>query len=131
MVNILMRVSTDGGSSYVSTGNYRYWHGNVHDGSDTIWVNRATTQTSMRIAKVSADAGANTSFWLYFSGAAVTGEYMPMWWNGLINGGVNGIDQHYGSGGYNQTTNVNAIQFLLTSGNYNSGRFTLYGIKHS
>ena len=96
---IRFRVSTDGGSSYISASQYRYMYSGQHDGATTYEQSNATTADYLRVSR------------------AVGGINSTEWW--------------HGQGGWNQTTNVDAVQFVASAGTFNTGRATLYGIKHS
>ena len=127
-----MRVSTDGGSTYVSTGSY----------SEDLWIWRAggsTLQGGTGETKIviSVNTGqSNNSNW------GITGRML------LFNPGSTSLFKqvqarlhHIDSsslrvtvdsiGAYEATTAVNAFQFLFSTGNITSGTIRCYGVAKS
>ena len=129
---LYMRFSTDGGSNYdASAGNYR--HQRLEMGSTTLtgardgttttafpWevftlLNSSATQTAAGIIDIyEPDEG--TSYTM------ITSKFVM--WDGANLSCSCSIE-----GGYMSATAVNAVRFLMSSGNLTTGTFKLYGIK--
>lgn len=131
-VNILLRVSTNGGSSYDSGSNYS-WAGfrssaigsasAGSSGTTSIGLDASGTQSNS-----STTGGLNGSFRIFNPlGGSM---YTRFTGNIGINDGTGNPDVTIIlSGSYKSTTAVNAFQILASSGNLTSGTIRLYGIK--
>jgi hypothetical protein len=120
-----MQVSTNGGSTYLSTG---YASGNNRAlSTQNIWTNTNTT-TYMYISGAigSSGPGVNATLWLSNIASSIT---PALWGNGMEYLGDARMTLY---SGYNSTTSgVNAFQWTFSSGNITLGKFSLYGIRQS
>lgn len=124
---LLAQVSTNGGSSYISTGTYRWGQWRYASGAQSGAWGGSNTDTSWHIDFQSSNS------------ASAPGLAATVWlsdvlnnpaWNGCFTefDGSNYLGaQSYGST-TTPTTGVNAIQFLFASGNIASGTIRIYGL---
>ena len=129
---VLFRVSTNGGSSYVSAGGSYSWGG-------SFWVNNASaaqgsnSDTSITlcysVSNTASLAGASGSVKILSPGDTAAQMQMRSQCHGAstTNSGKIGI-QTYG-GSYLANTAVDALQVLMSTGNIASGIGRLYGIE--
>lgn len=127
--DLYVRISTDGGGTFLSTG---------YNSGTTYWAYNSTTATNAN----------TTSGFLIFKGAVTTvATHCVVWLSGLTANTSTVFPQcggtMYGRIGGNVSsgpfigeystgsTNVNAIQVISSSGNLSSGKFTLYGLATS
>lgn len=123
---LLLRVSTDGGSSYIATG--------YNGGLDSfIWnsavLTNATNTTGILLIHDTVNSGypSNTQLWLNNLTSNTgypmfTGQGIAIQGGNFSTGVICGL--------YNVTpTTVNAIQLIASSGNITQGKFSLYGLK--
>lgn len=127
-VNFLMRTSTNNGVSYDSgASNYKYVGSRTsYSSSPTPSVTGSSTGTSIEIypsmSNASADAG-SFSLRLYDPSLVNTGRIS---WEGTAS-----TSDRYGSGIRDAVADIDAIQFLMSSGNISTGTFKLYGVSAS
>lgn len=128
-----MRVSTDGGSTYISTGTpYSYIHFYWRAAASA--VGGATAQNQMLIAPTN-DTGAAT--WgmiatLKLYQPQSTSVYKQI--HGTARNFENTVPSRLGTeigAVYESTNAINAFQFLYSSGNIASGTIRTYGIAHA
>ena len=132
-VSMHIRTSTDGGSSYDSgSGEYLfgagfYWQGVAHAGIS------GSTETSLIIPESYQNIGSGTgeglsgNFWVY--GAGQTNAYTYMTGDfAFASSSANAVSFRIG-GHRLSVADVDAVQFIMTSGNIESGRIKLYGYK--
>lgn len=132
-VGLLMRMSTDGGSSYDAGSVYQSTYiehvaaGEGYGGSDT------GTLTSIQLVRQitnSADYSANGRCTLFAPGGsrykAVASHFHARYASGDNRSPGSIVD-----GMYQSTTAVDAIRFLMSSGNIASGIIRVYGISKS
>jgi len=126
-VNLQMRASTDGGSTYDSGSNYGWNHVLwVAGGTGFTGANSGASQIVL-VANVknTSNWSANGVYTLFAPGSAqyklVSGPFAGNLENGVIEGGVL-------AGVYMSTTAVNALRFMFGSGNYASGTIRIYGV---
>jgi len=123
-VNMLIRTSTNNGSSYDATGyksgvNYSIYNTNVY-------VN-ANTTTGFLVAPVTTG---DTHCANYYIMQTQSNNYIKGFGECQL---YTGVDQAFGTGGGINTdyTAVNAFQIIMSSGNISTGTVCLYGIKES
>lgn len=129
------RVSTDNGSSYVSTGDYN-WHFLQNSGAGTALASGGSAneiQCSEQIWNSTNTIALNGTFWLFNPlGTAlwktIRGECVHTYPSDTI---INNMQHLRVFGVYKQTTAVNAFQFLMSTGNITSGVIRLYGLAKS
>lgn len=129
-VPLNVTLSTDGGSSYLST-NYSYVNSSIVDSGATTTVTNAASTTIIRPSYV--NTGATTGYSL--SGEIVLVDPSNSSLYKHVRGSITNSDSTgvFGlsifSGTYKgATTAINAIKFAPNSGNFTSGTFKLYGI---
>lgn len=131
-----IRVSTNGGSSYLATGYVANWTilgGNVSNEASTIAINiGGATATTNNIANT-AGYGLSGTFYLTAPSSTTVRKYI--WGSGAFYGynqvSAPGLWTYQHTGLQNSNTSINAIQFLFASGNITSGKVRIYGIKTS
>ena len=116
-VDLKMLASTDGGSSYLTSG---------YLGAATISFGISQGMGGVGNAN---DEGVSGRSYLYIPSNT---SLVTMQEHTIIskNSGGNAADAHDGSL-YNSASAVDAVQFKFSGGNIDSGRITLYGIAHS
>lgn len=123
--NIVVQISTNGGSSYIATG---YTTGYVEMSyNSTTWSNANSTIGLILNSTVDSNSYCNTQMYLYnmtsganyvqFSGTGQRTDNGGATKGNLITGTYNTVSQ-----------TVNAIKIVPSSGNINTGRFSLFGI---
>lgn len=130
VVSLRMRMSTNGGVSYDSAGNYGWTaagdnrFGEGRGGADT----GATAIQCMYAANQDNTATKGTSGYARLFSPASTALHKAV--RGSLNDiitGVMQVEEFYGS--YNSLTAVNAFQFFFSSGNIASGIIRVYGVQ--
>lgn len=133
-VGLQMQVSTNGGSSYDTGSNYRYANYLVNDtGSFSTNSVASSSATSIILASstlnnTSANGGVSGWIKLFNPGNAsqhknITGQTTSLYADGNWYTAMTG-------GAYKSTTAVNAVRFLMSSGNVASGTIRMYGISN-
>ena len=132
-VSMHIRTSTDGGSNYDNTGgNYLFGanfnvQGVAHGGIS------GSSETSLIVPEIHSNIGSSTGeglsgqFWVY--GAGLTNTYTLMTGHfAIVSSAPN--PNNFTIGGYRgSAADVDAVQFIMTSGAIESGRIKLYGYK--
>ena len=122
-VQFWARTSTDNGASYdAGASNYNWIDTNNAGTADT---ELQLTSTSSIGSDTNEDVGGH--FWLF--NPQSTGNFVRCAWVTDYNTSSAAHLQAVGSGYRNAAADVDAFQFLFSSGNIASGTFTLYGIK--
>lgn len=123
--SLQMRVSTDGGSSYVSTSSYSYVH-NISPSSGTATTARAESQAALLLSTSRAN-------WFNSSGvvnvrSSQSGTQKTLIDSTIVENQSSAVFRTVvGGGAYNATTVVNAVRFMFASGNITSGTIQMYG----
>ena len=128
---LTMRVSTDGGSNYLST-NYNYWCHGVDDTTTRTEAVASSSGTYISLSGATTEMGNAASE--EASGMIRISNPSHSLVTRIFYENMNGDTATRICGrrgfGYNTTTSpINAIRILATSGNIASGVFKLYGIK--
>lgn len=131
---LYIRLSTNGGSSYLATGyvsNLTSLGGGNSIESSTIAINiGGTTATTNNISNT-AGYGLCGTFYMTAPSSTTVRKYI--WGSGAYQGynsvGTAGLWSYVHTGYQNSNTAINAIQFLFASGNITSGKIRIYGIK--
>jgi hypothetical protein len=127
-----MRVSTDGGSSYVATGyRYAYQYYNTVAGINGIAGSESATYLTLggTMANTAAAGGISGSYRLFNPGSATLHKQLTGTCYFL---GTDAHDYREDVGGkYPQTTVVNALRFMFDSGNIATGTVRIYGVAKS
>lgn len=129
----MLRVSV-GGSFQADAGDYRWTSARITTGGTTVTGESSTSDTEIQIT-AGSNAGSDTaesgSWIITFFNLGSTANMKRIKWDGTHEE-ANGIDQRFiGAGTYLTATDaVDGIRFLFSSGNIESGTFTLYGRKN-
>ena len=128
-VDILVRLSNNGGSSYISSSNY-YFQGSVSSSS----LAQSGTTTGFEINTnqfVSNQTGVGLSSDITLYGAGTTNYTQARWYSVVPVGSLNVVDS-IGSGIYRGDAEVhNSVQILASSGNLLSGTVSIFGRRNS
>ena len=133
---LLMRTSTDGGSTYDSgSGNYEWaQHGMINSGSHSL--DGITSQTGIHLtASDSTSKDVDTTGGV--SGRVeVLGPHLAQWT--MVNAGLSYIASNgnrpaiINTAGHRESAaDVDAVRFLFSSGNIASGTITMYGLTNA
>lgn len=132
---LLMRTSTDGGSTYDSSaGNYEWaQHGMINSASHS--EDNISSQTSIKLTGDQANTYVSTTAGV--SGRVeVLGPHLTQWT--MINAGLSYVSNNgnrpaiINTAGHRESAaDVDAVRFLFSSGNIASGTITMYGLKNS
>lgn len=133
-VDFLMRTSTDNGSNYDSgAGNYQYAQFVNNTGSFSTDDVCSAADTAIKIAPTidngSTTGGINGFLKLYNPLNATQYKSVGFHVNGFLND--NQFYNIQGSGWRVATADIDAVRFLMSSGNIASGTIRMYGIKNS
>lgn len=128
-VTLYLRVSTDGGATYVSTGSYSYMAYRFDSG--TAGPGGATGATAIVLAETNG-IGSSSAFGLVGSirlfDPGSSSAHKAINGNIFFRNSAGTRITHVVSGAYEANTAVNAFQFLMSSGNIASGTIRVYGI---
>lgn len=138
-VGLVLRTSTDGGSTYAaSAGNYKYilhW-GNANDGNGQDFDNNAdsialVTRNGGAGRSIGNAAGENLSGTVTLCSPSSAARFKAFFVTTYIpaNQTVLFISHARGTGVRDTAADVDAVRFLMTSGNIASGTFRLYGVR--
>jgi hypothetical protein len=128
--NLLMTVSTDGGSTYSSTG-YRWSYNYLSVGGTTAGTVNSLSDSAWHLANANKNTtglgGASGRLHLPNPLNASANKVLSL---DLIqwNSGDSNPFKYYGGGSWGTTTAVNAVKFLFDAGNIASGTIRLYGL---
>lgn len=131
-VQLLLRFSTDGGSSYNSgASDYMYIGTSANaNGTVTNWNSVAASSISLVNTtagrKISSDAGGSANFEITIPNR-LTALKTQAYWIGSYNDTQPWPDYTYGCGHRSTAQDTDAIRLLMSSGNISSGNWALYG----
>jgi hypothetical protein len=131
--NLWLRTSTDGGSSYETSG-YQY-HIEGKQSGDYDRSNSSTSESHVKLSPTAEDIGNATTagisgvLWLYGPHAAA--RFTTMTWSGVQVGDSSEMTLLWGSGMRETAADVDGLQLLFSSGNIADGDVQWYGIKYS
>lgn len=133
-VYLLLRVSTDNGSTFAAGTSYRWTNQNITSNGASNLDYSASEQSGIALSGI--DGGATVSSSYHWSGEVLitnpsnsSNLQLVSYQAAYMDSGSGATTNSVGSGMYNATTAVNAIRFLFSSGNITSGIITLYGLK--
>ena len=123
-------VSTDGGSTYVSSYNY----GGLRNSTTSVFGVNQSANIAYRTGVEDPGIASNEEGvygWIYvYDPSNTTRQKQIVSWTSYYNsGGAPTVNIFYGSAA--TTSAINRIKFQWQSGNFGSGRLVLYGIKTS
>jgi len=135
-VQFMARVSDDGGSSWKSgASDYEYRTTQWDNGADAEVVTRATGDSAFRLTTdttnkdMGSDGGKGGTFTVTLSNPANTSlQQLVMWQGQWDTPSGSGTANSFGGGNYSTAEAIDGIQFLMSSGNVESGKFSLYGL---
>lgn len=128
-VSFGIRVSTDGGSTYVSSADYSSWILRFGSGGSTAGGGTGLTFINM----FHGDSMSNNSNWGLSGNIKLFNPLSASSYK-LVSGQLVTLNQSgsraciIANGAYESTTAVNAFQFIMSSGNIASGTIRVYGI---
>lgn len=135
-VNLLMRTSTDGGSSYDSTSGDYQWAGTTYQlGGATVTDTQNGNATSLQLnlststlGSAGGEYGWSGTVWLI--GPHLTG-YTTAHWDGTFRSTAGASLRSSGAGERSAAEDVDAVQFLFSSGNLASGTISMFGLHNA
>lgn len=129
--HMYVRVSENGGSSFVSTSSYAGAISQANEDGTQGVVQSGNSTTQFHIGtNLASTATANTSFVIEFFNPSNTSRYKTFIYRSTVMS--NQSTAYYfshGGGVYLSANAFNAIQILMSTGNVSSGNFYLYGVK--
>jgi len=128
---LMMRTSTDGGSSFDAGGSDYSWAYVMRDTAGTDNSNQDSADTYIELAaSMLAGTGEGGMFEIRIAHPAATSLYKLITWNGVFASST-GTRVVIGGARRLATADIDAVRFLMSSGNIESGEFKLYGVKKS
>lgn len=134
-VNLALRVSTNGGSTYDSTTAYNAGDHQIGFSSlagDGAQFNEAVTSLPIGVTGVLTNAGAGVGVdgWMDLFNVNSTSVWKQFLWQVYVGNGNahTGVYTAVGGGIWGSTSAVNAVQFFFSSGNITSGTIVCYGV---
>lgn len=130
-VSLLARLSTDGGSSYATSGysssaSEFFQTEGVVTADITNAINLTLGGSTLGISNVAAEGGYNGQITLLKPSA--TGRYSMLSSFGACAAAGSALLPALGGGGYKTAQDTDAIRILFSSGNIASGNYALYGL---
>lgn len=131
-VAVYMRVSSDGGSSFLTTANYAYGVTALSASTGTETISSNGGDTAIVLAGTTGIGNVATEgmdVTITMMNPSSTAKYVSFSWQGVFwdNSGV--MYFFRGGGSYHATTAINAIRFVHATGNITSGTCSSYGAK--
>jgi len=130
--NVLLYAQVKVGGSYDTGSNYQY-HTAIPvsaTGSYNALVSGGNDRISI-FSTISNAASASFSFCFYVYAPASTSLAKNFTFTGVCNTNAGGMQAVTGSASNNSTSALTGVRFFASSGNIQSGKFRLYGIKNS
>jgi hypothetical protein len=131
---LIMRVSIDNGATFIATSTYDWGGVEFLAGAPgTVTAQGASSATSYRISgsqNLGTNAASSVNGFLYFFNANSASNKRFTSDISAVNNGSN-FFKFSGSGQQTTASAVNAVRFLMSSGNITSGTIQLYGIRSS
>ena len=135
-VQFMARISDDGGSTWKEGAtDYEYHTTQWHSASDAAIVTRSTGDSAFRLttdttnADMGSDGGKGGTFTVTLSNPANTALQQLVMWQGQWDTPAGSTTANsFGGGNYSTAEAIDGIQFLMSSGNVESGKFSLYGL---
>lgn len=125
-VSFNFRVSTNNGSSYVSTSSYGWSTFRFNGGGSVPTGSGSATEIQLNTAQSNSTTSQGFSGTFYLSSPLSSTRYKTLYGNGSGDSGT--FDGFVTYGGYNATTAVDAFQIYASSGNIASGTVSVYGL---
>jgi hypothetical protein len=132
-VDLFLRTSTNGGSSYdASAGNYGWLHtidgdGKENSSSDTEITIASATSATAGIGNATTEGIVVEVTVLQQTSAALHTKFswLGAWKNAAATSGITAV---YGAGFRSAAQDTDAVRFLFSSGNIASGNYAVYGL---
>jgi len=120
--------STNGGSSYLNSG-YSYAYKISASGGFNSGTNGTAVSQINVVDNINNSSSTGTNVNLYLYNLTDSSRQKNVFYNGVVFDDTDSsLVLDYGGGCNTGTTAVNAIQFSMSSGNFTSGSFDLYGV---
>jgi hypothetical protein len=132
--NLQIQYSTDGGSNYESGSNSYDYAVRMYNSNNSFGTNPDNEDTKMDLtvggSQMDDNDAHNTTMTIYMSAHADNTTRTNLHWHlGLCGTDSGFATGGYGAGGFRQTgATPNAIRFKLSSGTFDSGHISMYGI---
>jgi len=126
-VNLIMRISVDGGVNYLSDANYDFGYAHVYGGGGAFQgsSNSTAIEVAVGIGGASQDS-AHSSIFIHSTPGL--NSYKPINFISSHIAADENIVADFGGGRYdNSQSPINAVRLLMSSDNIDYGIFTLYG----
>jgi hypothetical protein len=131
-VALYLRTSTDGGSSYAAGGS-DYSYGSIYQTAGTVLAVQSAAAAQIQIAdtisNTASHGGVSGQLRLY-SPSDATAQKRVMFETSSTDAGAT-IFNYRGSGMRLATADVDAVRFIMSSGNITSGTIRMYGVRKS
>ena len=127
---IAMLVSTDGGSSFITTSSYEYIVDSVDSGAVAASTNSVSNnhmRASFPIMDTSSSGLASGTVHLYDPSNTSTHTFVESVFTFPAQTSLNAVRSR-GAAAYNATTAVDAFRFYPLSGTFDAGNITMYGL---
>lgn len=123
---LILRISSDGGSTWINTG---YLSGVMTQAYNaTTLANTNLTTGILLTQSVNSTTARNGYCWINNVGTTIKPSFMV---HSRTNSSTPTSVQVFGGGEYGTTITINGFQVIPSTGNLTSGTFTLYGIDNS
>lgn len=123
-----LRISEDSGSTYISSGGYRYTY-NARDSTNTAISSGSNSATGVTLVPNISGGGAPVTMEVLFPHPATTSNWKPLLANwSTFDSSANHVVGQSGGAYTGGTSAVTNIRFFLSAGTYNSGRYFFYGL---
>jgi collagen type VII alpha len=129
--NLLLQVSTNGGSTYVATGSYNWGYTYLAGGSGGPGTVNAAADTAIHLGNAfgtTTSQSASFSIGLSSPAAGIFPQFLTDTTNINSGGGSFNYYRYSGLGEFALTTSINAFRILFSSGNIASGTVRCYGL---
>jgi len=131
-VALYLRTSTDGGSSYAAGGS-DYSYGSIYQTAGTVSAVQSAAAAQIQIADTisnTASHGGVSGQLRIYSPSDATAQKRVMFETSSTDAGST-IFNYRGSGMRLATADVDAVRFIMSSGNITSGTIRMYGVRKS
>jgi hypothetical protein len=131
--NLYMRTSTNNGSTYDAGTSYNYGTLNLRmDGSAALVTTNVAAAAQIIITANGANISQNGTAGVYglikLLNPTAAARFMAIWDASFVSTSSNSVVRIWGGGNFVTEQDVDAFQFLFSTGNIASGTFILYGI---
>lgn len=124
-----MRTSSDGGSSYDAGASDYDWHAAHLGAAYAATVDATDSEITLSYNSIGGDADEGGDYIVYLFSPANAARYTSVQWRSAVKSTISTHLTELGAGLRVSAGVVNAVQFLMNSGNIASGRFAMYGLR--